>query len=304
VETLGDAQGVRELIGQCLSGDRGAGTRFQDTYGELIYGFPIRAYRTPPEDAGDFYVFVFSDGRIFRRSRTYEGRAPFRAYLVGSVLPHLVLEWRRGKHDIETEEFDEGCGDGAVAVSNDPDGTGDESMDLNWMRDFLESAGAAKAVILKLLHIEDFDLSPAEIRYLAKTSGRSVADLLEAIGALQATVQSREAAAKGIEEKLDAVQAWIYLYERRLSRIVEEMSALPPTSMAAARLREERAEVEGKIERRRQQRDKVLARGQRRKVTAPYKEIAALLNTTVGNVSSQIARLLQEIRAAAASHAE
>src|SRR5437667_349656 len=95
-------QQARELIGRCLSGDQDASKQFQQSYGELIYGFPIRAYRTPPEDAGDFYLFAFDGGRIFRRVQTYEGRAPFRAYLLSCVLDNLVLEWKRGKHEIDS----------------------------------------------------------------------------------------------------------------------------------------------------------------------------------------------------------
>lgn len=320
METLGDAEEVRGLIGRCLAGDRGAVSQFQHTYGELMYGFPMRAYRVPPEDAGDFYVFAFEEGRIFRRLRTYEGRAPFRAYLVGSVLGHLVLEWKRGQKEIETismedlgefaSEPDDSCESALDSAANsriptaDPrvassgDGS-DDPMDLSLLSQFLQTVDPNKAVVLKLLHVEDYDLNPTEVRHLADTSGRSLVEIIEAVEQLRATVRGREAAAKSIEDKLDAVQAWIQLYERRLRRIAEDLAALPPTSMAAARLREEQTELERKIEHRRMQREKVLARRQRRKVTAPYKDIATLLNTTVGNVGSQIARLRQEILAQA-----
>lgn len=316
---LGEAQEVRGLIGQCLAGDRGAITRFQETYGELIYGYPIQAYRTPAEDAGDFYVFAFEKGRIFRRIRTYEGRAPFRAYLVGAVLGHLVLEWRRGKRDIEvvsmealgefTDETDSGfssepvsparpqrplCDHGSAEES-------DEAMDMNGLSQFLQTTDPSKAVVLKLLYVEDFALSPAEIRHLAEASGQSVADVVEAVERLRNTVRQRQVTAKGIEDKLDTVHAWIQLHERRLRRIAQDLAALPPRTTAAARLREEQLELERKVEQRHRQRDKVLARRQRRKLTAPYKEIAALLNTTVGNVGSQIARLRQEVFARVSS---
>ncbi len=69
MDALGEAQQVRELISRCVAGDRDATAQFQQTYGELIYGFPLRVYRTPPEEAGDFYLFAFEDGRIFRRLR-------------------------------------------------------------------------------------------------------------------------------------------------------------------------------------------------------------------------------------------
>src|SRR5215470_5749072 len=101
-EPSSEAREARELIGRCLSGDLQAIEQFQQQFGELIYGYPIRVYRTPPEEAGDFYVFAFESGRIFRRLRTFEGRAPLRAYLLGFVLDDLVLEWKRGTRTLET----------------------------------------------------------------------------------------------------------------------------------------------------------------------------------------------------------
>ena len=61
------------------------------------------------------------------------------------------------------------------------------------------------------------------------------------------------------------------------------------------RVRQQIRVVERKIQRRRQQRAKLLAQAQRRKVTAPYKDIAAMLNTSIGNIGSQIARLRREL---------
>jgi hypothetical protein len=75
--------------------------KVQAQYGELIYGYPMRSTGASGRGGG-FYVFAFERGRIFRRVRTYEGRAPFRAYLLGFVLDDLVLEWKRGVREIET----------------------------------------------------------------------------------------------------------------------------------------------------------------------------------------------------------
>jgi predicted transcriptional regulator len=73
------------------------------------------------------------------------------------------------------------------------------------------------------------------------------------------------------------------------------LASLPPNAGAAVRLRAEVAQLEQKTHRRQQQRSRLLAQVQRRKVTAPYKEIAAILNTSVGNVCSQIARVRREL---------
>jgi predicted RNase H-like nuclease (RuvC/YqgF family) len=171
------------------------------------------------------------------------------------------------------------------------------------LREVLSAVEPNKAVIMKLLHIEDYELSPSEVRHVSSLSGRPVTDVISGLDQLRNTVREREAALKHLEDSLDAVHAWIQLYERRLRRISDDLTSLPPTSSAAARLREEHEELTHRIERRRVQREKLLDRAQRRKVTAPYKDIASLLNTTVGNVGSQIARLRQELANKASLHA-
>jgi RNA polymerase sigma factor (sigma-70 family) len=296
VDPLSETQGVRELIGRCLSGELAAAREFQERYGELIYGYPIRVYRLPAEDAGDFYVFAFDKGRIFRRVRTFEGRAPFRAYLLGFVLDDLVLEWKRGVRTLETISIE------ALGEIPDMDGRSvgvieqeEDAVDRAAVTRVLAGLEPSKSVVMKLLYVEDYELKATELRYLAEVSGCRIPEVLDRIDHLRATVREREASLKRMEDSLDAVQAWIQLYERRLQRLQEDVAALPPSSSAASRLNEERAELERKIERRRRQRSKLLAQVQRRKTTAPYKDIAALLNTSVGNVGSQIARLRREL---------
>jgi DNA-directed RNA polymerase specialized sigma24 family protein len=297
VDLLSEAQAARELIRRCLSGEAGAAREFQERYGELIYGFPMRVYRVPPEDAGDFYVFAFDRGRIFRRVRTFEGRAPFRAYLLGFVLDDLVLEWKRGVRELETVSM-ETLGEFAApedprrALGGDPN---EDAVDRSALSVALAELEPSKAVVMKLLYVEDYELSPGELRYLAEVAGCDIAEVLTRVDRLRATVREREASLKRMEDSLDAVQAWIQLYERRRQRLVEDLSGLPPESATARRFREEEAELQRKIDRRRRQRSKLLDQTQRRKVTAPYKDIAALLNTSVGNVGSQIARLRREL---------
>lgn len=301
-----EGRAARVLIQQCLSGDTAAAERFQQEYGELIYGYPLRVYRTPAEDAGDFYVFAFENHRIFRRLRTFEGRAPLRAYLLGFVLEDLVLEWKRSEREIETvsiEGLDDlsGLMESGSAAPADP---AEHSSDEERWGDLIRNLEPAKAVVMKLLYIEDYELTPAEIRHISKISSRTVPEVLSAIEQLRATVREREAALQRIQDTLEGVHAWIQLYERRLHRIAEDLACVPPTTMAAERLRDERVQLEHKIRRRQRQRTKLLSQAQRRKVTAPYKDIAMLLNTSVGNIASQIARVRQDLLMRAASRDE
>jgi len=301
LEALSEAQAVRELIARCLTGDSDAARSFQETYGELIYGYPIRVYRTPADEAGDFYVFAFQDGRIFRRLRTFEGRAPFRAYLLGFVLDDLVLEWKRGERRIDTVSIED-IGElpdreqSEVDLMNEGNGRWQEEGSIDQL---LANLDPSKTVVFKLLHAEDCELTSDEVRYLASSSGHSVAEVVASVERLRATIRDRESALRGIEDNLDSVQAWIQLYQRRLRRIADDLNTVQPGSRAAAKLREEKVELERKIQRRGRQRDKLVGQAKRRKVTAPYKDIAVVLNTTVGNVGSQIARLREELSAIA-----
>src|SRR5438034_3855414 len=153
VDVVSDTREARALIGRCLSGDAAATERFQQQYGELIYGYPLRVYRTPADEAGDFYVFAFEQRRIFRRLRSFEGRAPLRAYLLGFVLDDLVLEWKRSAREIETVSIE--------AVSELPDESGpatDEMASQSKHADDLSNPLAriepADAVVMRLRYTD------------------------------------------------------------------------------------------------------------------------------------------------------
>lgn len=288
-----DTADALALIARCLAGDVAASRRFQEIYGELVYGYPLRVYRVPPEDAGDFYVFAFDSGRIFRRLRTFEGRAPLRAYLLGFVLDDLVLEWKRGERTIETVSLDDVAEPATPATT--PSAFAAPAAETDPLSAALAHVDTAKAVVFKLLHAEDCELTDAEIRHIASVSGKGVAAVLEAVDELRSGIREREAVARSVEENLDSVQAWIQLYERRVARIDGDLRELPSRSRQAERLSVEKAELERKLRNRRRQRGKLVEQVRRRKVTAPYKEIASVLNTTVGNVGSQVARLRAEL---------
>ena len=277
-----EGQEAKRLIARCLEGNFPACQEFQDRYGPLIYGYPSRVYRTGAELAGDFYVYVFEDGRIYRRLQSYEGRAPLRAFLLGFVLDALFIDWRRAQRGIETVSLDEPS-DVAQMASAAPADSGNVTLDR-----LLADIEPGKAVVMKLLHVEDAEFHPEEVQYLARTSGRSVRDILTSIESLREGVRVRESSQQELEDSLQTVQAWIQLYEHRLRGLRDGSS-----SLAA---REECAELERKIARRCEQRDRLLGRLKAHKITVPYKDIAVLLNTSIGNVGSQISRLKQELQ--------
>ncbi len=304
-----DAGAARQLIDRCLAGEPAAIRQFQESYGELIYAYPVRAFRVAAEVAGDFYVFAFDNGRIFRRLRTYAGRAPLRAYLLAVVLQHLFIDWRRAAREIDMVSLDDVNALADAAIWCPPSRNGGHphtDPPAIGMSDLLHGLDPAKAIVWKLLHVEDCELDASDIRHLTAVSQRSVPDVLAAVEHLRAIVRERESGLQQIVDVLEAVQMWIALHRQRLDRLARELRDLPPQSIAAARVRSTAARINAQMLRREQQRARLLAEKRRRKITAPYKDIAAVLNTSIGNVASQIARVRQELaqRASGISHTE
>src|SRR5881396_2564604 len=79
--TIRDPEG-KYLLVQCLAGDPTARTRFQDTFGPLIYRFAEYMGRGQTEP-GDFYVYLFDNDRLYRRLASYKGEAKLAAFLRG-----------------------------------------------------------------------------------------------------------------------------------------------------------------------------------------------------------------------------
>lgn len=269
-----------DLLRRCLADDAQAIAQFQECFGPLVYAYPVRVYRLPDEEAGAFYVYAFTDGRIFRRARSYEGRASLRSFLSGYVLDHLVLEWRRGDRRVATVPLD------TVAEPAQP-----EALEFDASGSSLVLASEPRSLLVKLLFIEDYELRPEELRQIARDSGRTLREVLERIERLRATVRAREYSMHALEESLATVHSWIQLYERRIAAIEADLAVAPASSPIAVRLLDERRELLRKLLARRQQRARITSDLRRRKITAPYKDIAALLNTSINNIASQLRRL-------------
>jgi DNA-directed RNA polymerase specialized sigma24 family protein len=227
--------------------------------------------------------------------RTYEGRVPLRSYLVGFALDHLVLEWKRQERVLDTvslETLAEQQPGWEASVNPEP--AAHVLASTSW-EEALARLPLEKAVVLKLLHVEDAEFSPTELRHLAKASGKKLAEVVGEIERLRSLVRERESNLRRLEDQLEAVQGWIRLYRRRLARLCADQSAMDQSSASAGKIAAERSELERKLCWREQQRQRLVQQLRGRKVTAPYKEIARLLGTTVGNVASQILRVRKEV---------
>ena len=304
-----DSTDIRAFLLACANGDYEARLRFQEKYGEDIYHFPIKIYRLPEEEAGDFYLYVFENERIFTRVRTFEGRhsIQFRTFLSYYVLKHLFLEWQRTRKTVETVSL-------STPLETSTDGDSRTVEDVLSSRDHQKareeaiiSAGSLSAVWssltteerldLKLLSLLECELDPDDVRLLAQISGRSIIDTLSLVAEVQASLRRKDTKLNRLDDELDSVWGWILLRQKEWQQIQEKILLMKVQGNATDQqsLRQQQEEVEQALTKRYQQRARILEELRTSKMTTPYKDIALLLNMTTGTVSSRICRLRQRL---------
>jgi hypothetical protein len=293
--TIRDPEGKR-LVAACLAADPKARARFQQQFGQLIYRFAECAAGGAHTEPGDFYVYLFEDDRIFKRLRSYEGRASLTPFVRGFVLPDLFKQFQtmRAKHTVVTVSLDTDCVREPSAACAPPVGSLLEATASAGMALF-RRLSPEKQLLVKLLYVEDFDLDLDELRLLAERSGRSLREAIERVEQARESVRQRETKRREKLGEAESAAQWILQYERRLARVADDLGNLPPASTQAERLREQRAELERKLIWRQEQRAYALAESERATVTLRYREIAEILNQPIGTVSAQVTRTRQEL---------
>lgn len=304
-----DTNDIQDLLLACANGDTTARLRFQEEYGEDIYNFPIKLYRLPEDEAGDFYLYAFENERIFTRMRTFEGRnsIQFRTFLSYYVLKHLFLEWQRTRKNIETislstpiDMSSDGEGRTLEDVLPNPNhrevGT-EETVATEATAAFLRFLTPEERLDLKLLSLSEYELDPDDVRLLARLSERSVIDSMSIVAEVQTSLRRKDAKLTRLDDELDSVWGWILLRQKELQQIQEKILLLKGQGNAAnlLTLQQQHEEIEQALTKRYQQRARILEELRTSKMTTPYKDIARLLNVTVGTISSRICRLRQRL---------
>ncbi len=288
---------VVELVRACAAGDADARRTFQDRHAEDIYNFPVKIYGVSPERAADFYVYVFERDRIFTRIRSFEGRnqIQFRTFLAYYVLRSLFLEWQRGLRELDTVAM-EGDADEVA----DPASAQDAEQPGGPVPAAWTALGPEEQLDLKLLSLLEYHVTPEDVRLLAKVSRRSTDETLDVLAEVETELRRRDVAVSRLRDDLDSVWGWIVLRRRELHETDEKLRLLgsDDESANARRLLERRRDLEQALAKRTRQHEKLLEQIRSAKMTTPYKDIARLLNSTVGTVCSRIFRLRERLERA------
>ncbi|MBI3796678.1 MAG: hypothetical protein HY268_06880 [Deltaproteobacteria bacterium] len=299
---------ILNVIRACAAGDTEARRRFQEEYGEDIYNFPVKIYGLDLEKAGDFYVYVFEKDRVFTRIKTFAGRnnIQFRTFLSYYALKSLFLEWLRTMREVETISLNTPLGGATegesaledilpdlTAVETEEVGSGEEDPAARiW-----SSLSPEEQLDLKLLSLIECDLSPEDIRLLAKVSGRSIRDTLTLLTEVQVGLKRKDEKLSRLRDELDSAWGWILLRQKELQEIhrkillMEQERDFPGQEKLLLREKE----LERTLAKRHGQRERIVEEIGKLKLTTPYKDMARLLNTTTGTVGSRISRLRERL---------
>jgi RNA polymerase sigma factor (sigma-70 family) len=300
---------LKEMARSCLAGEHDAKVRFQGLFGEYIYNYPMKMFRLPEDKTADFYVYVFEDDRVFKRLKGFEGRnnAHFKTYLGYYVLRDLFLEWGRLQKEPVTVSFDAPItnddlkGEGGTLQeyipdpSDGPESVIDSRTGNTALKDIFDRIDPEKKVVLKLLHLAEWDLSPEEIRIVCRKSEKTYREVVKVLGDIRVRLRLKDERSSELQTQLGSIFGWILLYQKELARLEKDLKAVSANSARHADLRREKEELERKLEWRYRQREQVLEKTRQFRVTTSYKDIAALLNVPMGTVCSIVARTRTEL---------
>jgi len=294
------------LIRACIAGDAAARRQFQDEYGEDIYYFPVKLHGLPLEKAGDFYVYAFENGRIFRRLNTFaeKNNIQFRTFLSFFVLKSLFLDWLRTLKEVQTvplpmfETEATHTTDASEDVRSNPANPEAEPAALHEARlasDLWSRLTPEERLDLKLLWLIECDLTLEETCLLAARSDRSLRETLLLLEETRQKLRRKDEKVTQLHDDLDSVWGWILLRQRELQEIDEKIRPSMAKSKSLDSLLAQKKTLENALEKRYRQREKLLEDLRTHKLTTPYSDIARLLDTTVGTVCARVFRLRKRL---------
>lgn len=299
---------IYKFLHECAAGNMTARRQFHEQYGEDIYHFPIKIYGAPFEEAGDYYLYVFDQDRIFSRLKTFAGlrNIQFRTFLSYYVLKHLFLEWRRTRKAIDTislqTPLEDSSDDARTLEDLLPDVTtrasvGNDQALTEEAHHLLSALAPEDRLLLKLLSLAEYNLSSEDVCFLATISQRTVHDTLAVLAEIHSTLKRKDAKIARLYDELDSVWGWIVLRQKELQTINQQL--LVPSTLAngveTKGLFAQKQALEHALAKRVRQHEQLIEELRTYKLTTSYKDIAQLLNSTTSAVYSRLFRLREHL---------
>jgi RNA polymerase sigma factor (sigma-70 family) len=302
---------LKSVIASCARGDAEARIAFQETYGAVIYTFPVRIYHLSRDEAGDFYLYVFDKERIFKRISTFEGRnaIQFETYLSHYVLRDLFLEWRRTLEQVDIvslevpvagahaeDERPRTMQDVLPAAEPTPAMVLEASDAAQEVYRILSALEAEKRLILKLVALGTIDLEPADVRAIAHIAERSIRETLMCLEDITTALAEKAVHVQDKWQTFYTVAYWIQTYQRQLRTLEAQCHASRDCgdTNALYRLEHDKEELERKLAWRYQQQTRLREELYKGDLRPSYKDLARLLNMPLGTICSKIARAREE----------
>ena len=274
---------------------------FQSEYGELIYNYPLRYLKMDSDKAGDFYLYVFENNRIFKRLKHFRGEhISLATYLKYYVLKDMCMEWLKATSSkLSIELLDDPDNSLKYEIPEDDDNQPKEKSP--WLDCVLRVFRQPAFLILRILHLVDFPVLAEDIRQIALKTGRELKDVVQWIAKAEHLLSGKVTAGDARSDQL-AILYWRRLmYQKRLVQIEDELLAARFNNQMTLiqALGNEKQELERKYAWRLRQTEIFITDAPNQATTMTYKDIAELMMTTIGSVSAKIhkskARLKSEI---------
>lgn len=265
-----------DLAARCASGIEAAERELLTRHMQAIYWLPQRVFGAPEEELSGFLIFAIEKIRERDTLAKYapDKGARFSTWL-GVVIRNLYIDYLRTIPDDEN---------GNVELLP-------EMMPAQEERraEHTELIGQMQErcrVLFKLLLCDTFFLEPSELEWIAQESGKSLTDTARNVAELEDRLRERET---GLQERYDRLAKAHYRIRRYQLQLnsLEHSSERPNTEYSPAI-----EKLRAKLERGRREYEALSGElaGGGGIITAPYKELAVLLNTREGTLASNISR--------------
>lgn len=277
----------KEIIEKCKKQDPEALEKFFEIYSVEIYNFPVKTYRLPEEEAGDFFLYAFERLREGKRFRTFRGEATFRTWFY-SVLRNLFLDWLRYNKKFSyiryvPLDFYDGK---EMPVFKDEY---EYQEMLRILEEEIASLEPLERVIFKLVYLFYLDIEEPEIRYLKDNFHKDNGEIVAFVQDMKEYLMHKN---YRFMEKMNRLGRF-YLKVKSLQEREDTLSKNKTEHTDA-----EREEIQEKIRKRNASREKLLSEIQTRGMTLkiPFHRVARFLHLSVPTVSLVFKKAEEKIK--------